>query len=82
MDTSDTTTNDATATTGGTETAVPTKKRRGFAAMDPAQVREIASKGGKAAHKAGTAHRFTSEEAAAAGSKGGRASHAKRSGAG
>jgi hypothetical protein len=46
------------------------KARRGFAAMDPKAVREIAHKGGKAAHAAGTAHEFTSEEARAAGRKG------------
>jgi general stress protein YciG len=45
--------------------------------MDPAKQREIASKGGKAAHQKGTAHEFTSEEAAAAGRKGGRAAHEK-----
>ena len=44
---------------------------RGFAAMDPDQQREIASKGGKAAHQRGTAHEFTSEEAREAGRKGG-----------
>lgn len=44
---------------------------RGFAAMDRRQVILIASKGGKAAHRAGTAHEFTSEEARAAGAKGG-----------
>ena len=47
-------------------------KKRGFASMDPAKQREIASKGGKAAHQKGTAHKFTSEEARAAGRKGGR----------
>lgn len=47
---------------------------RGFAGMDPAKQREIASKGGKAAHAKGTAHEFTSEEARAAGKKGGEAS--------
>jgi len=46
--------------------------RRGFAAMDENKQREIASKGGKAAHEKGTAHEFTSEEARAAGRKGGR----------
>jgi general stress protein YciG len=51
------------------------KRTRGFAAMDQAKQREIASKGGKAAHQKGTAHEFTSEEAAAAGRKGGRAAH-------
>ncbi|USX24882.1 KGG domain-containing protein [Oxalobacteraceae bacterium OTU3CINTB1] len=41
---------------------------RGFASMDPEQQREIASEGGRAAHAAGTAHEFTSEEARRAGS--------------
>ncbi len=47
----------------------PTSKRaaRGFAAMDPARQREIASLGGRAAHQSGHAHEFTSEEARAAG---------------
>ncbi|APW40690.1 hypothetical protein RD110_13925 [Rhodoferax koreense] len=48
----------------------PVKKSlRGFAAMDPAQQRRIASEGGRAAHASGNAHEFTSEEARAAGSK-------------
>jgi general stress protein YciG len=46
---------------------------RGFAAMDEAKQREIASKGGKAAHEKGTAHEFDSEEARIAGRKGGQA---------
>jgi len=41
-------------------------------------VREIASKGGKAAHAQGVAHQFSREEAAAAGRKGGLASHKSR----
>src|SRR5436190_7116665 len=44
---------------------------RGFASMDPAQQREIASKGGKAAHEQGVAHEFNSDEAREAGRKGG-----------
>jgi general stress protein YciG len=52
-------------------------KGRGFAAMDEARQREIASKGGRAAHVKGTAHRFTPEEARAAGRKGGQAAHVK-----
>lgn len=47
--------------------------KRGFASMDPSKQREIASKGGKAAHAKGTAHEFTSEEARVAGRKGGEA---------
>jgi general stress protein YciG len=50
-----------------------TRSNRGFAAMDQEQRREIASKGGKAAHEKGTAHEFTSEEARQAGYKGGQA---------
>lgn len=45
--------------------------RRGFASMDPAKQKAIASKGGKAAHAKGTAHEFTAEEAREAGRKGG-----------
>lgn len=44
---------------------------RGFGSMDPVKQREIASKGGKAAHAKGTAHEFTTEEAREAGKKGG-----------
>ena len=54
------------------------RKPRGFAAMDRSRVSEIASKGGKAAHVAGTAHEFTRDEARDAGRKGGFATHAKR----
>jgi len=46
---------------------------RGFASMDPQRQREIASEGGKAAHEKGTAHEFDSDEARAAGRKGGEA---------
>lgn len=45
--------------------------RRGFASMDESRQREIASKGGKAAHKSGRAHEFNSQEAREAGRKGG-----------
>lgn len=45
--------------------------RRGFAAMDPKKQREIASKGGRAAHQHGQAHEWTSDEARMAGRKGG-----------
>jgi uncharacterized protein len=47
------------------------KSRRGFAGMDPEKQREIASKGGKAAHDKKRAHEFTADEARAAGKKGG-----------
>lgn len=46
-------------------------KRRGFASMTPERRADIASRGGRAAHKKGTAHTWSSEEAAAAGRKGG-----------
>ncbi len=46
---------------------------RGFASMDPEKQREIARKGGRAAHAKGTAHEFTSDEARSAGRKGGEA---------
>lgn len=45
--------------------------RRGFAAMVSEKQKEIASKGGKAAHEKGTAHEFTADEARVAGKKGG-----------
>jgi general stress protein YciG len=54
------------------------KEDRGFASMDRTKQREIASKGGKAAHQKGTAHEWTSEEARDAGRKGGLASHKRR----
>src|SRR5262249_2974900 len=47
--------------------------KRGFASMDPGKQREIASKGGRAAHAKGTAHEVTSDEARVAGRKGGEA---------
>ena len=47
------------------------RSNRGFAAMDADQQREIASKGGRAAHEQGTAHEFSPDEARAAGRKGG-----------
>lgn len=59
------------------ETPKP-RRPRGFAAMDRTRVSEIASKGGKAAHAAGTAHQFSTDEARAAGRKGGVAPHVRR----
>ena len=65
------------ATTGGSAqksssgSGTGTPAKRGFAAMDQNQQREIASKGGQAAHQKGTAHEFDSEEARRAGQKGG-----------
>jgi uncharacterized protein len=47
------------------------KEQRGFGPMSKAEQREIASKGGKAAHQKGTAHEWTADEAREAGRKGG-----------
>jgi general stress protein YciG len=55
---------------GDTKDTPPTT-RRGFAAMSAERQREIASKGGRAAHSKGTAHHFSPDEARAAGRKGG-----------
>lgn len=49
------------------------RSNRGFASMDTSKQREIASKGGRAAHAKGTAHEFDSGEAREAGRKGGMA---------
>jgi general stress protein YciG len=54
---------------------------RGFASMDKARQREIASKGGRAAHEKGTAHEWSSEEAREAGRRGGLESHRRRAAA-
>jgi general stress protein YciG len=54
------------------------KERRGFASMTPEKQREIASKGGRAAHQKGTAHEWTSDEARSAGRKGGQISRGGR----
>ena len=67
-----------TASVESTPVADKPRKSRGFAAMDPKLVSELAKRGGKAAHRAGTAHQFTSDEARVAGRKGGMATHAKR----
>ncbi len=47
--------------------------KRGFASMDAQRQKQIASKGGRAAHAKGTAHEFTTDEARQAGRKGGEA---------
>jgi uncharacterized protein len=47
------------------------KSVRGFAAMDAEKQREIARKGGRAAHEQGVAHEWSSNEAREAGKKGG-----------
>jgi general stress protein YciG len=49
------------------------KSIRGFAAMDQEKQKEIARKGGRAAHEQGVAHEWSSQEARAAGKKGGQA---------
>jgi general stress protein YciG len=51
--------------------STPRTKNRGFASMDAHRQREIARKGGRAAHEKGKAHEFTPDEARAAGRKGG-----------
>jgi general stress protein YciG len=53
-------------------------KNRGFASMDAEKQKEIARKGGRAAHEKGTAHEFTAHEARAAGRKGGERVSANR----
>src|SRR5438093_1001894 len=58
---------------------MPSSGKRGFGSMDEAKQREIASKGGQAAHLKGSAHEFSPEEARQAGSKGGKAAHEKGS---
>lgn len=64
-----------TPTTGGASASGSGQPRqrsnRGFASMDREKQKEIASKGGKAAHAKGTAHEFDSSEAREAGRKGG-----------
>jgi general stress protein YciG len=65
-------TEDATVNTG------ERKERRGFASMSPEKQREIASKGGRAAHEKGTAHEWTADEARSAGRKGGQVSRGGR----
>lgn len=57
---------------------VSTNKPRGFARMDRERLREVASAGGRAAHAKGAAHRFNTQEAKAAGKKGGIAISADR----
>jgi uncharacterized protein len=57
-------------------------KDRGFASMDTDKHRELARKGGLAAQRKGTAHRWTSEEAMRAGRKGGMTSARRRRTAG
>lgn len=60
------------------EAKVVERKPRGFQLMTPERRAEISRIGGVAAHKAGTAHEFTPQEAKAAGQKGGLASGKRR----
>ncbi len=46
--------------------------------MSPEKQREIASKGGRAAHEKGTAHEWTADEARSAGRRGGQVSRGGR----
>jgi general stress protein YciG len=66
-----------TETTMASQSVTDTRGR-GFASLDASRQREIASRGGQAAHRKGTAHEFTPEEARAAGRKGGMAISANR----
>lgn len=56
----------------------PPRKPRGFALLPPERRREISAAGGRKAHAEGTAHRYTTETAAIAGAKGGKAPHRSR----
>lgn len=67
---------------GGSKQSDQGTSGRGFASMDPEQQREIAAEGGRAAHAAGTAHEFTSEEARRAGSMSHKNDGSQQSGAG
>ena len=69
-DASNSTDSNSNGSQGG---SVRTRSNRGFASMDREKQREIASKGGRAAHAKGTAHEFDSGEAREAGRKGGMA---------
>ena len=63
---------------GGRVVNTERKERRGFASMSPEKQREIASKGGRAAHEKGTAHEWTADEARSAGRRGGQVSRGGR----
>lgn len=70
--------NSPTTTVAPITPAARPKLRRGFASMSAEKQREIASKGGRAAHQKGTAHEWTSDEARRAGRKGGMISRGGR----
>jgi hypothetical protein len=53
------------------------RKRQGFACLSAEQRREMGRRGGQAAQKKGTTHKFTSAEARAAGQKGGKVAQAR-----
>jgi general stress protein YciG len=55
-----------------------TKSIRGFAAMDQEKQRDIARKGGRAAHEQGVAHEWSSSEAREAGKKGGKSRNSRQ----
>ena len=63
--------NNPDTTQDATRSQRQTSSRRGFASMDPERQRQIASRGGKAAHASGNAHQFNATEAREAGRKGG-----------
>lgn len=70
--------NEAAPAAPPAETNKAPRRRRGFAAMSPETVRDIARLGGRAAHQSGRAHEFSHDEAVAAGRKGGSAPHRSR----
>lgn len=63
---------------GSGATTAGSGRPRGFAAMDPARQRELASRGGQAAHAKGRGHEWTQAEARAAGARGGKVSRGGR----
>jgi len=63
---------------GSPSFVMKSKRKRGFAALDPEVQREIASKGGRAAHERGTAHQWDSKTARAAGKLGGKSRREKK----
>ena len=56
----------------------PAFRKRGFALLSPEARKAVSRSGGIAAHSVGTAHTWTSDEARAAGSKGGKTTHERR----
>jgi general stress protein YciG len=62
----------------GTIVTIGRTIRRGFASMSAEKQREIASRGGRAAHEKGRAHEWTADEARSAGRKGGQVSRGGR----